>query len=81
MPRPSAPALRRLAAAALAAAGVGLVATSVSGIASLDATLAADAARTAPPAHVEQVRLERRTGRDCPEPRQRPASPTAPATY
>lgn len=81
MPRPSLPALRRVAVAAVAAAGVGMVATSVSGMARIDASLAGARTEQAP-VRYEPVSLARRSG-GCPEPHvrvhrsQRPA----PVTY
>lgn len=74
MSRPSLPALRRLAVATVAAAGLALVGASVSGIAQIDDTLA-DAGRQQAPARYERVSLERRSAADCPRPRHERPSP------
>jgi hypothetical protein len=77
MPSRPLAALRRIGAPAAVLGGVALMAGSVSGIASIDRTLAAEADRGAPARDRPVVRLDRRPGHDCPPPAERPAAPAS----
>lgn len=65
-------ALRRIGAAAVLLGGIALVGGSVSGIASIDSTLADEARRATPPHHQRVVRIERPQRHQCPPPEHRP---------